>query len=139
MVDVIGFAASVTAFVLFLPQAALTWRARHNPAALRGVSVGTQLTLLLNAILWGVYGVSTNAYWVAAPGLINGPLAVLTLWLVMRPQRQEPVIDAVDFGCDHCRQGVAHRIFITEPPGWGSRMPCSEATRRYGRVIFDDE
>lgn len=133
IVDVVGFLASVTAFVLFLPQAMLTWRRRHDAEALRGVALGTQLVLLVNAGLWGLYGVWTGAFWVAAPGLLNAPLAMMTIYLVLRSRRValHPSAPA----CLLCAQAVWHRVFITAPPGWGSVMRCSQATRGHGVVV----
>lgn len=87
LAEVVGFAASITAFILFVPQALLVWRKREDVAALSGVSVWMQVALLANASLWGIYGVLTGAFWVAAPGIVNGPLALATLFLVARSRR----------------------------------------------------
>lgn len=84
---VLGALASSISFALFLPQAMKTWRTRNNPAALSGVSVGTQVLLLANASLWGLYGWETGAFWVAAPGLVNAPLALLVIGLILRARR----------------------------------------------------
>lgn len=135
-VDLIGFLASATAFGLFVPQAMLTWRKRRDAAALSGVSVGMQAVLLGNAVLWGAYGVLTGAFWVAAPGLVNGPLALATLLLVLRARRSG---GEVSTGCGLCDLAVEHRVFITSPPGWGSVMPCSEVTRRHGVAVLDEQ
>ena len=104
LVGAVGLMASVTAFVLFLPQALLTWRRRGDVEALRGVALGTQVVLLANAGLWGVYGVLTGAFWVAAPGLLNAPLAVLTIALVLRSRRWTPAAQVVQ--CGLCEQGA---------------------------------
>lgn len=87
LTDLIGFLSAVISFVLFLPQASLTWTNRGNPEALRSVSAGTQYLILCNAILWGVYAMLTEAFWVGAPGLVNAPLAVVTLVLLHRSRR----------------------------------------------------
>lgn len=83
----IGSAASVIAFALFLPQARATWRNRHNAAALRAVSLGTQWLVVTNALLWFAYGAVTQAFWIAAPGFVNLPLAMVSITLISRARR----------------------------------------------------
>lgn len=82
--DVVGFLAALVSSVMFLPQAARVWRMRNDPRALQGVSPLGQVLLLINASLWGLYALLTGAYWVAVPGLLNFPLACLTLLLLSR-------------------------------------------------------
>lgn len=41
--------------------------------------------------------------------------------------------------CPLCAQGEAHRVFITAPPGWGSVMKCSAATRPHGVIVRSQE
>lgn len=136
--QMVGFAASIIAFVLFAPQACHTWRVRNIPIALAGVSTGTQWLLLCNAVLWGVYAVLTGAFWVGAPGLVNGPLAVVTLALIYRGRAIPEAPPAVP-DCEFCAEGVEHRVFITSPPGWGSVMGCSAATRPHGVIVNTPE
>src|SRR4051794_25297760 len=93
-------------FVLWWPQAALVWRCREHSEELKGVSISSQLLLLANACLWGAYAVGTGSLWVGAPGLVNGPLAIVTIVLLKRarglPQLQpQPPANAV--------LGVLHR------------------------------
>ena len=80
----VGLVASVVSLVLWWPQALLVWRCRRQPDRLRGVSVPSQVLLLLNAVLWGVYAVATNSLWVGAPGLVNAPLALVTIAILRR-------------------------------------------------------
>lgn len=138
LTEAIGFAASVIAFVLFVPQARHTWRVRNTPTAVAGVSAGTQWLLLCNAVLWGVYAVLTGAFWVGAPGLVNGPLAVVTLALIYRGRAIPEAPPAVP-DCEFCAEGVEHRVFITSPPGWGSVMSCSGEARRHGVIVQTQE
>jgi len=35
----------------------------------------------MNACLWGAYAVGTGSLWAGAPGLVNGPLAIVTIVL----------------------------------------------------------
>jgi uncharacterized protein with PQ loop repeat len=80
----IGFLASAVSLVLWWPQAARVWRHRHDGGQLGGVSLSTQVLLLVNAALWGAYAVVTGSFWVGAPGLVNAPLALLTMALLRR-------------------------------------------------------
>lgn len=138
LTEAIGFAASVIAFVLFVPQARRTWRVRNDPHALAGVSAGTQWLLLSNAALWAVYAMLTGAFWVGAPGIVNGPLALATLALIYRARAKVgDITPAPD--CNLCAQGEAHQVFITSPPGWGSVMGCSAATRPHGVIVSTPE
>lgn len=79
---------ALISFVLWLPQARLIWKNRKNAEALQGVSRGTQLLVLVNATGWGLYAYLTEAFWVGAPGLINGPLAVYTLIILQRARSE---------------------------------------------------
>lgn len=135
MAQVVGFLASAMAFVLFVPQATRVWTSRHDARSLAGVSTLTQWLLLGNAGLWGVYAVLTGAFWVGAPGLINAPLAIVTLVLIERSRRR--VADVPVGDCDFCVESVDHEVFVTCPPGWGSVMPCSESTRKNGVVVMN--
>jgi uncharacterized protein with PQ loop repeat len=86
-IELVGFIASVMSFVLWWPQAALVWRCRARGEQLTGVSTSSQLLLLINACLWGVYAVGTGSLWVGAPGLVNGPLAIITIVLLRRARQ----------------------------------------------------
>lgn len=102
LINVIGFLASCISFILWMPQAAIVWKSRKNPVALSGVSVATQFLVLTNASLWGLYAVLTTSFWVGAPGIINAPLAIMTIALVMRARRAptsaSPVQEELDEG-----------------------------------------
>ena len=127
IVHLIGFAASCMAFVLFIPQAVRVWHLRADAHGLLGVSVWTQVALLTNACLWGLYAALTEAFWVGAPGLVNAPLALAVLMLIYRARTTS------SGQCLVC--GFAegeHLIFVTSPPGYGSQMPCSKETVPHG-------
>lgn len=76
--------APVLAFALFLPQAVSTWRNRHDGDRLRAISLWTQALILVNATAWGLVAVDLGVFAVGAPGIVNGPLAILTIALVRR-------------------------------------------------------
>ncbi|KQR12234.1 hypothetical protein [Cellulomonas sp. Leaf334] len=83
----IGFLASAVSFVLWWPQAARVWRHRRDGGRLGGVSITSQVLLVVNAALWGGYAFVTGSFWVGAPGLVNAPLAVGTIVLLRRSRR----------------------------------------------------
>lgn len=83
----LGASAAAISFIMWIPQAATTWRHRRDPGALAGISAGTSALVLLNAAIWGAYAIALGEFWVGAPGLINGPLALMTLWLLRRRRR----------------------------------------------------
>lgn len=87
LADAVGFTAALISSIMFLPQAARVWRMRNEHLALQGVSASGQILLLVNAALWGLYAILTRAYWAGAPGLLNFPLAALTLFLLLRARR----------------------------------------------------
>ena len=51
------------------------------------MSVTSQVLLLLNAVIWGAYAASTQSLWVGAPGLVNAPLALLTIGVLRKAHR----------------------------------------------------
>ena len=82
--EAVGFLAALISSVMFLPQAGRVWRMRNDRRSLRGVSPVGQVLLLVNATLWGLYALLTGAYWAGVPGLLNFPLACMTLVLLLR-------------------------------------------------------
>ncbi len=87
--ELTGLAGSLVSLVLWWPQAVLVGRCRREPDRLRGVSVPSQVLLLLSAVLWGVYALATQSLWVGAPGLVNAPLAVVTITVLVRASRAQ--------------------------------------------------
>ena len=93
-IEMLGFTASLFSFVLWWPQAARVWRCRRRGESLGGVSLASQVLLLLNATLWGAYAVLTESLWVGAAGLVNAPLAVGTIFVLARARRARPRLRA---------------------------------------------
>lgn len=91
LTNTIGFLASCIAFIMFIPSAVTIYKNRHDAHALRGSSIGMNLLLVTNALLWGAYGFLSSAFWVAAPGLVNLPLAVFSIYAIVRSRQQESV------------------------------------------------
>lgn len=128
----VGMIGTVLAFLLFLPQARHTWANRARPERLRGLSLVSQGCIIANALVWGLYAVLTDAFWTGAPGIINAPLAVCTILLLLRGRRSTLPRTT----CDACAAGIDHRVFITNPAGWGSIMSCTPTSRPHGVLIF---
>lgn len=139
IVDAIGFFASTISFILFLPQAASTWQNRESPRSLAALSPWTQWLILLNAASWWAYAILTGAFWVGAPGLVNAPLAVMTLYFIHRARRALNAAPVSLHPCGACDAGLEHERFIVAPPGYGSVMPCSDATRPHGVTVFTQD
>ena len=88
-IEILGFAAAVVSFVLWWPQAVRVWQCRRSVEHLSGVSISSQVLLLTNASLWGAYAVVTGSLWVGAPGLVNAPLAIVTIVILHRARRSQ--------------------------------------------------
>lgn len=88
LVEVSGFIGSLMAFFIFLPQAVKTVSNRKNYKELQDtLSKGSQWFIVCNALLWGFYAFGTQAFWVGAPGIVNLPLAVVTLFYLYRADK----------------------------------------------------
>ena len=125
--EVVGFLGSAVSFVLWLPQAGLAWRNRHDRRALAGLSLGTFILVLCNAALWAAYAVLTKAWWVGVPGLVNAPLALMMIVLVLQARMGGAPTAITLCGC---RGGYLasdpHDFVVTAPPGYGYvHSPCS--------------
>jgi len=81
LINILGFLANITSFILWVPQAITTWKNRGNKEALQGVSYGTQILAILNTILWCIYGLMIQSYWLAMGTLTVLPLALWIIWL----------------------------------------------------------
>ena len=82
--QLLGLLASALCFAMWWPQAVLVWRGRHDAAALAGVSLGTQVVLFVDEVLWVLHALRTHALWAGAPSLVNAPLALITIVLLRR-------------------------------------------------------
>jgi hypothetical protein len=71
----------------FLPQARRTLRLRHDPTAIRGLSVWTWTIATLQGIAWIVYGFAEHLLPIALPNLIIAPLCASILVLRLRHGR----------------------------------------------------
>jgi uncharacterized protein with PQ loop repeat len=82
--EAIGMMASLTSFLLWLPQGARVWKYRHDPAQLAGIALSTQVIALAGNLLWGVYAILIGSFWLGAPAVVNGPIAIGTILVLRR-------------------------------------------------------
>lgn len=94
LTDMIGALANLTSLLLWIPQAKTTWRNRKNKSALLGVSIGTQIIVVVNTVLWCIYGLMISNIWLPMGTAIILPLASVTIFLKLKSKRQ--VVDEVD-------------------------------------------
>lgn len=137
---VLGVTGNIFSVVLFVPNALTVYRHRKDTAAMRGVSATMQLFVLGNALTWFLYAWVTQAWWVAAPGAFNAPLAVFVLVLIWRAHRVRKVEGdlaqtAGVCSCGWSAPGVVHELLCVIPPGYGTRFGCDGVSpRRHGYV-----
>jgi uncharacterized protein with PQ loop repeat len=84
LVNMLGFAATAFSVLMWIPQARTTWQNRNDAIRLAGISETTQWFTMIGALLWGVFGVLSHSFWVAAPTLVSLPLALATIVVVRR-------------------------------------------------------
>jgi uncharacterized protein with PQ loop repeat len=85
--EVIGMMASLTSFLIWLPQGVRVFRYRNDPARLQSIVLSTQVISLAGSALWGTYAVLIDSFWLGAPSLVNGPIAIATLVVCRRAHR----------------------------------------------------
>jgi len=120
----LGFIGSLISFILWIPQARKVWIVRKDPHALRGISMATQFLVMINATVWFIYAAVLEEFWVGAAGIVNFPLAVLTVALLIKARRNNPKETSCPACGYHSRE--PHVYFVTSPPGWGTVYKCSQ-------------
>lgn len=85
--EAIGLMASLGSFLLWVPQGIRVWRGRRDPAALRGIALSTQVIALAGSVLWVTYAALVGSFWVGAPVVVTGPVAVMTITVLVRGRR----------------------------------------------------
>ncbi|GAB2021507.1 hypothetical protein RyT2_05810 [Pseudolactococcus yaeyamensis] len=100
MTTILAILANATSLILWLPQAKSTWENRNEETALKGISLGTQLFAAANTIMWCLYGLSIQSYWVSAGTIITLPLVSLTIFFKVRKRQPE---------ADDCRKDYVPR------------------------------
>lgn len=90
MTTIVGTIATLLSISIAIPQAIKAWRLRHNHKALQGISVLSMLALLANALAWFLYAILQGDIFIGMPGLVNIPVALFTLFFVVRARRVKP-------------------------------------------------
>jgi uncharacterized protein with PQ loop repeat len=87
VINALGFAGTAFSFLMWVPQARITWQSRNDAVRLAGISETTQWLLVLGYTMWGAYGLLSASMWVAAPSVIAIPLAAATIVVIRRGRR----------------------------------------------------
>jgi len=95
LLNALGFAATGFSIFMWIPQARTTWKYRNDALRLAGISETTQWMLMIGYLLWGVYGLLSESFWVAAPSAVSFPLALATIILIHRGRRLAPTLRSV--------------------------------------------
>jgi uncharacterized protein with PQ loop repeat len=85
--NTLGLAGTAFSFLMWVPQARITWQSRNDAVRLAGISETTQWLLVFGYTVWGTYGVLSQSMWVAAPSLVAVPLAAATIVVIRRGRR----------------------------------------------------
>lgn len=96
--EVVGMLASLSSFVIWVPQGRRVWRARHEPARLAGIAMSTQAISLAGNVLWSLYAIGIGSFWLGAPGIVNIPILTMTVVVLHRQARTIPRCPAPDDG-----------------------------------------
>jgi MtN3 and saliva related transmembrane protein len=78
--EAIGYVAGTLTTIAFIPQAWLSWKARHTA----GLSVGMYSIFTVGVALWLAYGVLIGAWPVIVSNLITLALALFILAIRLR-------------------------------------------------------
>ncbi len=95
LINALGFSATVLSILMWIPQARSTWQHRNDPVRLAAISETTQWLLMACYLLWGVFGLASQSFWVAAPSVVAFPLALATVVIVRRGRRLPSAIGTV--------------------------------------------
>lgn len=82
--EVVGMLASLSSFVIWVPQGRRVWRARSEPAQLAGIAVSTPAMSLAGNVLWSLYAIGIGSFWLGAPGIVNIPILTMTVVVLRR-------------------------------------------------------
>lgn len=83
------FLAPITATLMLTPQIYSTWKIRNNPTKLKGISVPTQLFILVNSILWLLMGIELGQPGISAPSYFSIPIIIFTLAIVYKNKNKD--------------------------------------------------
>lgn len=88
IVNLLGGLANMTSLFLWFPQASMTWKYRNDPKALKGISIGTQILVMINTSSWCIYGILIQNLWLSVGTVVILPLAVFTIILFIKSNKK---------------------------------------------------
>lgn len=88
-----GALGSITSVIMPAPQAIKVFRMRQNRMRITGISLVSQSILIVNAVLWLIYGLLAKDWWVMTPSLICGPIAIYVSIAVWRASQVKQAND----------------------------------------------
>ena len=94
MILLIGYLAAVIDVGQFAPQLWRTLRRQHDSRAMSGISRAAYAIATAQAILWVIYGFSTNRLPIALPNLVIAPSCAVILALAHRSRPRDTRITA---------------------------------------------
>ena len=86
--EALGMLASLSSFILWIPQGRRVWRGRNDPAALEGIALSTQAISLCGNVLWTLYAVGIGSFWLGAPAIVNVPILTMGVVVLRRNARR---------------------------------------------------
>lgn len=89
LVLVLGITGNVTSIILWFPQAKKIWLNRHDPKALKVISVGTQKLAATNTLVWCFYGLLKRDSWLPIATIFVLPCALLTIYWKRKSEKKE--------------------------------------------------
>lgn len=109
MTAVLAWATFLIAFWTLIPQMLSIHRFRHEPEALRGVSMLSLQVVVLDYICWSAYGILTAAWAIWISSAIGAILTVATIVLLLKARSHRPAGSpgGASHGSDPAPTGVA--------------------------------
>lgn len=84
MTAALAWATFLIAFWTLIPQITSIHRFRHDPEALRGVSLISLLVIVVDYTGWSAYGILTAAWALWIPSVFGAVATVITIVLLVR-------------------------------------------------------
>ncbi|WP_341855754.1 hypothetical protein [Brachybacterium sp. GPGPB12] len=90
MTAVLAWSTFLIAFWTLVPQTISIHRYRHEPEALRGVSMLSLSVIVVDYIGWSAYGILTAAWALWIPSVIGAVLTIVTVVSLLRVRSRRP-------------------------------------------------
>ncbi|MGP5288467.1 hypothetical protein ACTXL6_00230 [Brachybacterium tyrofermentans] len=90
MTAALAWSTFLIAFWTLVPQTLSIHRYRHEPEALRGVSMLSLSVIVVDYIGWSAYGILTAAWALWIPSVIGAVLTFVTIVLLLHVRSRRP-------------------------------------------------